>query len=135
MSKPIPEISKYMTMVPHSVGGDQNLSTADKLMREHKIRHLPVLEGGKIMGLLSDRDIKLTLTLKGSDAERILAKDVCQAEPYVVSPNDKLDQVAMTMAEHKYGSALVVDNHKLVGIFTAVDAMRSLSELLHTRLK
>jgi acetoin utilization protein AcuB len=54
---------------------------------------------------------------------------------YTVSPSEKLDHVASTMAEHKYGSALVVDNQKLVGIFTTVDAMRSLSELLHTRLK
>jgi acetoin utilization protein AcuB len=135
MSKTIPTIQKYMTSVPHSIGAEQSLSVADKLMRENRIRHLPVLEGGKILGVISDRDIKLTLGLKGSDADAIKAGEVCQPEPYVVSPADKLDDVVSTMAENKYGSALVVDNKKLVGIFTAVDAMRTLAELLSTRLK
>jgi acetoin utilization protein AcuB len=135
MSKAIPEIVKYMTMVPHSIGSDQALSQAEKLMRENKIRHLPVLKGGKILGIISDRDLKITEALVGGKSSTMKVEDITQGEPYTCTPHSKLDEVATTMAENKYGSALVIDNNKLVGIFTAVDALRALSDLLHTRLK
>jgi acetoin utilization protein AcuB len=54
---------------------------------------------------------------------------------YAVSPNTPLDEVATTKAEQKYGSALVVQNEHIVGIFTTVDACRALAELLGTRLR
>ena len=55
-------------------------------------------------------------------------------QPYTVEPETPLDQVARTMAEKKFGSAVVLQNHKVVGIFTTVDACQALSELLQTRL-
>lgn len=135
MSKAIPEIVKYMTTTPHSIGADQKVSVAGKMMRDNKIRHLPVLQGGKVLGIISDRDIKITEALVGAKSSEMNVSDITQGEPYTVTPHSKLDEVALTMAENKYGSALVVDNNKLVGIFTAVDAMKALSDLLHTRLK
>jgi acetoin utilization protein AcuB len=134
MSKAIPEIQKYMTTSPHSIGADQSIETAQMRMMELKIRHLPVVSGTKIDGILSDRDIKFALTLSGSDAKKLKVSDVAKDDVYVVAPNAKLDEVVSTMAQKKLGSALIVDNGKLVGIFTEVDVMRSLSELLHTRL-
>jgi acetoin utilization protein AcuB len=132
--KSVPEIMKYMTTTPHSVGVDQNLQTAEKLMREHKIRHLPVLDGGKVVGILSDRDLKIAQSLMGNDSSKIELKDIVQGEPYAVTPHSKLSEVAATMAENKYGCALVMDNHKLVGVFTMVDALKALATLLDTRL-
>jgi acetoin utilization protein AcuB len=62
--KSIPTIQKYMTPMPHTIGSDQSLQKAHELMREFKIRHLPVLKGGKLVGILTDRDIALVETLK-----------------------------------------------------------------------
>ena len=134
MSKPIPTIQKYMTTTPHTIGKDQKLAAAYKLMREHHIRHLPVLEGGVLVGMISDRDVHFLSSLKGVDAESVTVEDAMTPAPYSVSPNAPLDEVVGTMAEHRYGSAVIVQNEKVVGMFTAVDALGAFAELLHTRL-
>jgi len=134
MSKPIPTIQKYMTTSPHTVGEDQTMEVAHRMMREHHIRHLPVLRGAKIVGLVSDRDLNFVETLKDVDPRRVLVSEAMTADPYVVSPEAPLDEVVSEMAEHKYGSAVVVQHGKVVGIFTTVDACAAFAELLHTRL-
>jgi acetoin utilization protein AcuB len=52
MSKAIPSVQKYMTTSPHTVGADQTLAHAHSVLREHRIRHLPVLRGGQLVGKL-----------------------------------------------------------------------------------
>ena len=135
MSKPIPTVQKYMTYVPKSIGFDQPLQKAMEYMRELRIRHLPVLKGGKLVGILTDRDVSLVMGFKDADASTMKVEEAFTPDPYFTSPEAKLDEVAAEMAEHKYGCAIVVDNNKLVGIFTEVDALRALSELLQSRLK
>lgn len=134
MSKPIPAIQKYMTTQPHSIGQEQTMATAHRMMREHRFRHLPVLTAGKLVGLLSDRDLNLVETLRDVDPEKVLVEDAMTSDPFTVSPDAPLDEVVSTMAEHKYGCAVVMQNGKLVGIFTTVDACRAFAELLHGRL-
>jgi acetoin utilization protein AcuB len=123
-----------MTTTPHSIGGEQTLETASRMMREHHIRHLPVLHGGKLLGVLTDRDLKFIEAFRDVDMRKILIEEAMSGEPYTVSPDAPLDEVVATMAAEKYGSAIVVDNQHVVGIFTTVDACRALSELLGTRL-
>jgi acetoin utilization protein AcuB len=134
MSKPIPTIQKYMTTTPHSIGVEQPLSKAHAMMREHGIRHLPVLHGGKLMGILTDRDLHLVESLVGVDPTKVKVDDAMSTVIYSVSPEAPLDEVVGAMAEHKYGSAVVMQNDKVVGIFTTVDVCRTLAELLQTRL-
>lgn len=133
--KSIPTVQKYMTYVPKSVGSDQSLEKAQQMMRQMKIRHLPVLKGGKLMGVLTDRDINLVLGFKDVDAKSLAVEDAYTPDPYFISPKAPLNEVISEMAEKKYGCALVVDNSKLVGIFTEIDAYKALAELLETRLK
>jgi acetoin utilization protein AcuB len=132
--KPIPTISKYMTTSPHTIGADQAMAQAHKMMRTNRIRHLPVLSGGKIVGVVSDGDLHLIETLKDVDPEEVKVEDAMTQVPYAVSPETPLDDVVKNMAEHKYGSAVVVANGKVVGIFTTVDACRAFAEMLHGRL-
>jgi acetoin utilization protein AcuB len=134
MSKPIPAIQKYMTTSPHSIGVEQPLSKAHDMMREHGIRHLPVLHGGKLLGMLTDRDLHLVESLVGVDPTKVKVEEAMATVVYAVSPESPLDEVVGTMAEHKYGSAVIMQNQKVVGIFTTVDACRALAELLRTRL-
>lgn len=133
--KAIPTVSKYMTTQPHTIGSDQTLVKAEKMMREYQIRHLPVLKGGELVGILSDRDLKLIETLKDVDPETVMVDEAFTPDPFVISPSSDLSEVCAEMASHKYGCALVCDNHKLVGIFTWVDALHAFNELLETRLK
>lgn len=133
--KSIPQIQKYMTVVPKSIGYDQTLAQAQDFMSTLKLRHLPVLKGGKLVGILTDRDIKLVMQFKDVDPETVTVEEAYTPDPYCTSPSSPLSEVVSHMADKKYGCALVVDNGKLVGIFTEVDAYRALSELLETRLK
>lgn len=134
MTKTIPQIQKYMTVLPHTIGFDQTLEKAQSIMREYQIRHLPILKAGRLVGILSDRDIKLILSFADVDPTKVTVEEAYTPDPYITNPNAPLDEVVSHMANHKYGCALVADNHKLVGIFTDIDAMRALSELLATRL-
>jgi acetoin utilization protein AcuB len=134
MTKPIPSIQKYMTTCPHSIGSDQPLTKAHQMMRQYGIRHLPVLTGGKLVGIISDRDLKFVETFRETDPATMKVEDAFIPEPYTVDPSAPLDEVCSTMAEHKYGSVLVVQNDKLVGIFTWVDALMAFSDQLSTRL-
>jgi acetoin utilization protein AcuB len=86
------------------------------------------------VGIVSQRDLHLIETLKDVDAEKVMAADAMTMNPYTVSPDADLDEVVAEMAAQKYGSALVVQNHKVVGVFTTIDAMRAFSELLKSRL-
>jgi acetoin utilization protein AcuB len=135
MSKPIPPISKFMTTTPHTAEGSATLASAAKLMREHGIRHLPVVEGGKLLGIITDRDIRFVESFQDVDPEELTLDETMTEDPYTVGPDTPLDEVATTMAEQKYGSALVVQNEHIVGVFTTVDACRALAELLSTRLR
>jgi acetoin utilization protein AcuB len=133
--KAVPQISHYMTTHPHSVGVDQSISKADKMMKEFKIRHLPVMENAKLIGIISDRDIKSVMAFKDINPEVTTVSEIVIEDPYIVKPSSLLSDVCAEMCLHKYGSALVVDNNKLVGIFTWVDALGAVSELFEGRLK
>jgi len=132
--KSIPQIQKFMTTQPHSIGYDISIKEAMNMMREHQIRHLPVENGGRLVGILTDRDIKLAASFK--DAENLISEEIMTPEPYTVSPNTPIDEVAKRMAEHKYGCAIVQqENGKVVGIFTITDALRVLLEMTQENYK
>ncbi|MCM0606278.1 MAG: CBS domain-containing protein [Xanthomonadaceae bacterium] len=132
--KQMPQIQKYMTTQPHTIGKDISIDRALSMMREYRVRHLPVQEGGKLVGVLTDRDLKLAASLAGSDP--LLVEDVMTPEPYTVSPNVPLNHVITEMAEHKYGCAIIQqENGKVVGIFTATDGMRVFGEFLTENYK
>ena len=134
MSKPIPTIQKYMTTLPFTIGQEQPMTLAHRMMREHQIRHLPVLHDARIVGVISDRDLNLIETLRDVDPKVVTVEDAMTQQPYVVAPDTALDEVVLTMAEKKYGCAIVAQHNHVVGIFTTVDACRAFAELLHTRL-
>lgn len=124
-----------MTMVPHTIGVEQTLEKAIHVMNEFRIRHLPVLSGGQLVGILTDRDIKLVESFKDVDPKKVTVDEAFTPDPYITSPHALLNEVCAEMVLHKYGCVLVEDNKKLVGIFTWVDALRAFDELLTTRLK
>lgn len=135
MTKAVPTIQKYMTTTPHTIGADQTLAHAKKLMHDYTIRHLPVLNAGKVVGIITDRDINFMGSFKGVDINIEKIDQAMTTEPVVVSASTPLDEVCRDMADKKIGSILIEDNHKLVGIFTWVDALQAMDDLLKTRLK
>lgn len=127
-----PQILAFMTPFPYSIDVSAPLGEAHAFLRQRQIRHLPVTRDGQLAGILTDRDIKLALGPDlGSPPERELrVADVFQPETYVVDAAERLEDVAITMAERHVGSALVTRGGKLVGIFTTTDACRALARVL-----
>ena len=124
------EIRRFMTPSPHTISTRQTLAEAHQAMRERGVRHLPVVADGKLVGVVSQRDLYLLETLSGVDVGRELVEEAMSDEPFVVAPDSLLEEVAEAMAKNKHGSALVVESAALVGIFTSTDALRALVILL-----
>jgi acetoin utilization protein AcuB len=123
-------VQRYMTTAPLTVESRSTLAAAHQLMREHHIRHLPVVDDGQLVGVVSLRDLYLLETLRGVDAATETVREAMAAEPYTTTPDAPLDEVARAMADHKYGSAIVMERGRVVGVFTTVDALRALSDVL-----
>jgi acetoin utilization protein AcuB len=119
-----------MSPAPHTIGRKQSMARAHEVMREHGIRHLPVLDGGRLVGIVSDRDLHLVETLKDVDPKVVTVDEAMTADPYVVQPQAKLGETVSEMARKKLGSAVVVENNHVVGIFTVIDAMHALAWVL-----
>jgi acetoin utilization protein AcuB len=127
----MPSMSRYMTRQPWTIPKDAKMSHAHRLMRMHHIRHLPVLDRGQLVGMVTERDLHLIETLPGGDPDEVTVAEAMTAEVYVVCADDPVDGVVEKMADHKYGSAVVVNQHGTVaGIFTTIDAMQVLAEVL-----
>ena len=98
-------------------------------MNEHHCRHLPVLRGGRLVGVLTQRDIALVEAY--SKTEDIPVEEAMTQEVFIASPEQSLKHVASEMFKHKYGCAIVSSDEKTVsGIFTVTDALRVLAENL-----
>lgn len=126
MANSIPNVERYMSPAPHTIGVEQDVAQARTVMRTHSIRHLPVLHGGTLVGLVSERE----LDLAARDGQRVPLEDAMMPAPYVVEPGTPLDEVAATMAERKYGSVVVARGAKVVGVLTTVDVCRALVDAL-----
>lgn len=123
-------IAQRMTKTPYLIGAEQSLRVAHDLMHQHEIRHLPVLHGGKLIGLVSQRDLHLVETLRDVDPEVVRVEEAMTQDVYAVSPKTPLKEVVHEMAERKLGSAVVVEGTTVVGVFTTVDALEFLAEML-----
>lgn len=117
-----------MTPYPSVASDKMTIREASEFMEENKIRHLPVLKLGKVIGIISERDLKQAEIL--CDAMQLYVSDVMTPNPYCVKLGTPLFEVARHMAEKKYGCTVVLNGTSVVGIFTATDGMRVLGDLL-----
>ena len=128
----MPHIRAVMTPFPHFIEADASLSQAREVMHRHDIRHIPVKEAGRLVGVITDRDIKRALDpgLGLPSGDELLVRDASVFDGYVVDVDDALDDVLMYMADEHIGCALVAKSGRLAGIFTTTDACRVFAEHL-----
>lgn len=124
-------VQDYMTPSPHTIGASLSLSDAANMMKAHKIRHLPVLDGNSLVGIVSDRDVQMVKSMDAVDADEVPIEEAMSQSPYTISATTPLEVVARHMAKHKLGSAVIVNaNQKVIGVFTVTDGMRALADML-----
>ncbi len=133
------KVSKYMTTKLIKVTQEMSVKDAFLLMRSHRVRHLPVVEGDSLMGIISDRDLRRpkwvdalddwTTYYQINDDTRV--KDVMTVNPEVVRTYDTIRKAVVLLRERRYGALPVLDKkNDLVGILSAQDLLTALEELL-----
>ena len=95
----------------------------------HDIRHLPVMQGDKLLGIISENDVRLVESVPGVNLENIEVARVLTT-PTCVWGETSLDEVAETMAADKLDCVVVLGGHGVQGIFTSCDALRALGDVL-----
>lgn len=130
-----PRLKALMTPFPHAIAIDAPLGEARRLMLGHRVRHLPVTRGRELVGLVTDRDIKLLLgpELGSPDPATLTVEDAFVEDCYAVDIDAPLVSVLEHMAKHHIGSAIVTAKGRLAGIFTSVDACRGFAAHLRTQ--
>jgi acetoin utilization protein AcuB len=126
------KVVDVMTTHPLTVSLTDTIGQADEFMNTNRIRQLPVVQGKRLVGIVTDRDIRSFLSgslLETPGArERALSsavREIMTTEPITVSPDDDLQEAVEIMIEEKIGGIPVVDEPEgLVGIVTYVDILR-----------
>src|SRR3990170_864042 len=99
--KKIPQVGSVMTPFPYSVDTDDTIAEVERLMDEQQIRHIPVQQDGRVVGIISERDVYRLLErfLPQAQKQQIRARDIMIDEPYIVAFDEPLSQVAIEMAK------------------------------------
>jgi acetoin utilization protein AcuB len=119
-----------MTPAPVCISIDADLDSAVALMQEHSIRHLPVMDGDALAGVVSERDLAMVESLIPEEWQRVSVAEAMSPHPYAVPPDAPLSAVAKHMADEKIGCAVVKQPEgRVVGLFTTTDALRVLAIL------
>jgi acetoin utilization protein AcuB len=109
---------------------ESSLPAARELMKRHGVRHLPVVDGEKLVGLLSERELGRLEGFPMVDLNLVAVPDAMAGSPYVVTPDTPLREVVRTMMRERFGSAIVAENTRVVGMFTTTDALNVLARVL-----
>ena len=125
-----PEVREYMTAAPLTTSPTRSLSGAVRIMRDNHVRHLPVVDGGRVVGVLSQRDVLIIESLPGVNPTEVQVEEAMVQDVFTVGPETPVAEVVETMVDRKLGSAIVTEGDHVIGVFTTIDALRVLHRLL-----
>ena len=132
-------VRDYMTPEPQTLGIEHSLLDAVLLLRRSNLRHIPITEDGRLVGLLSDRDVAraapsmLTPLLQeeyNSVFEDTPLGKVMTRNPLAISPDAPLAEAVDLLYGNRLGCLLVLEGEKLIGIITVSDMLRALHDLI-----
>ena len=132
-------VSKYMTQKLIVAASEMTIKQAFLTMRTHRVRHLPVVDGDTLVGIISDRDLRRPRWAETVDdwtsyyeiSDDITVKDVMTSHPEVVHTYDNILKAVAIFRERRYGALPVLDKEQsLVGILSAQDLLLALEELV-----
>ncbi len=135
-------VSDWMTKKVFSIEPDDYLSDAMYLMRERCVKHVPVVRGGKLKGIISDRDIKEYSPSKATSLDiyelhyllaKTKIKEIAKTKLITTTPHTPVEEAAMIMLDNNIGCLPVLDDGMLVGIISDKDIFRALVDITGVR--
>lgn len=129
-SSPSAPVAEYTARGPYTVGPKEPLDNARRLMEKYELEDLPVRAGGKVVGLLSARELRLVWALVRPAPQSLTVEDAMESDPYTVTPDTPLDEVVRAMTARRAHAAVVLDGGMVFGVFAVADAMRALADAL-----
>jgi len=132
-------VEKRMKRDPVTVTPDDSFRHAMTLIRQKGIRHLPVVEGGRLVGIVTDRDIRQTSPSPATSLEihelhylleRVTIREIMTKNVITVTADTPIEEAARLMLAHKIGGLPVVKDGTLVGIITETDILRAFVEVM-----
>jgi len=132
-------VKDYMTPDPIVLAPDDTLRRARQLMEEHRLRRFPVLDEGRLVGIVTDRDVRSAGMSSAVMQERryveyvldrIQVGGIMTPHPITVNPETPIKEAAALILEKKIGGLPVVDGEELVGMITETDLIKALMALV-----
>lgn len=123
-------VEEFTTPNPVTATEDMSIDELRQLMQQYGVRHLPIIRAGAVVGVVSDRDVRLAQGLGAEHKIQVRAADIMATDPVAVKASMPLDEVAYAMSDKKIGSVIVnEDDGEFLGIFTVTDALNALIEI------
>jgi len=135
-------VRDWMTKDPHTVPPTTPVMEAMQLLREAGYRRLPVVKDGRLLGIVTDRDLKEATPSTATSLSvyelnyllsKLTLKDVMRTPVITIGPDEAIEQAAVTMEEHRVSGLPVVDKGAVVGILTITDLLRAFVDFLGLR--
>jgi CBS domain-containing protein len=118
------QVRDVMTSNPESCSSDSSVADAAKAMARQDVGPIPVVDGERLVGLLTDRDIVVRVVAEGRDPQSTTVREVASSDLTTVSPDEDLDRALQLLAERQVRRLPVVEGEKLVGIVAQADIAR-----------
>jgi CBS domain-containing protein len=118
-------IREVMTSNPRTIAADKPVAEAAKLMRDEDVGLAPIVEGDRLIGTLTDRDIAIRVVAEGKDPQSTTVRDVASTDLVTVDPEQDFDEALRLMAQHQVRRLPVVEEDgRLVGVVAQADIAR-----------
>ena len=119
------QIRELMTSNPCSIDADKSVSYAAKMMKQEDVGLAPIVEGDKLVGTVTDRDIAIRVVAEGKDPESTTVREIASTQLVTIDPQQSLDEALRLMAQHQVRRLPVVEEDgKLVGVVAQADVAR-----------
>ncbi len=122
-------VEEFTTPDPITAKESASIDELSQLMQTGGVRHLPILREDKVVGIISDRDLKVVSGLNFKEKSLVRASDIMSPDPVTVNSQATLSEVAFEMSQRKIGSVIVESDGSFYGIFTLTDALNALIEI------
>jgi CBS domain-containing protein len=117
-------IKEVMTRDVRACEPNATVADAAKLMAQEDVGPVPIVEDGRLVGIVTDRDIVVRVVAEGRDPNATTVKEIASTDLVTVSPGDDLDEVLNLLAERQVRRLPVVEGDRLVGIVAQADVAR-----------